>query len=123
MFREVFRRMFEPYRIERNSLSYKEQAIRVFGRTAVFEEKSGRLDSNQRPLDPQSSTLNQTELRPENTWSQLSHIYHTIYTVSGSSVKDLTLAPSVHSGRQGRSGLVLLHVPALAQKNRLYRLC
>ncbi len=32
--------------------------------TGNDRQNSGRLDSNQRPLDPQSSTLNQAELRP-----------------------------------------------------------
>ena len=35
-------------------------------RLMLIEAKSGRQDLNLRPLDPQSSALNQAELRPEN---------------------------------------------------------
>ena len=40
------------------------KALRRAGRRAVRPVKSGRQDLNLRPLDPQSSVLNQAELRP-----------------------------------------------------------
>ena len=38
--------LFQPYYWRRNSLSGKEKAVRLFRRTARFEEKSGQQDAN-----------------------------------------------------------------------------
>ena len=55
--RDPRRGLFEPLFERRKPRPHKEKALRRFRRKAVFEEKSGRLDLNQRPLRPERSAL------------------------------------------------------------------
>lgn len=57
--------IFEPHSERHKSLFDKEKAVQLPRRTASCTVRSGRQDLNLRPLDPQSSTLNQAELRPD----------------------------------------------------------
>ena len=48
--------LFEPAGERRNSSHHKEKAVRLFCRTARFEEKSGRHDLNVRPPAPKAES-------------------------------------------------------------------
>ena len=59
--------LFEPANDRRNSGHHEEKDVRLFRRTARFEEKSGRHDLNVRPPAPKAGALAKLSYAP-NEW-------------------------------------------------------